>query len=689
MTLKYSLTKNNIKFVSVKGMNYNGMLFSAIESLNLSGIEAALKQEAKLYEKLEVEYFNYEDPMRSWAGIKKFKVTPADLLIFSQAPIAFIESLMDKLPDIERKALWLKQITGAAIKDWRDNEVNFIFKTKNDNAQEIAHWAFEKLMSMSRQQKIAGKSVDAFDFSPFIYEVQNVAFLKKMAWHPDYTFHRHDSYNFFNAAYNKTSNKTPDEVLIDHLFRHYGSDFDKETLIARVSHHKVFEALPLLDQALDAYDVLAGKSEQVMKKLEDFRENQKKLENLYQIEKKALEQEELRRQQDSLAPERSRHEVEPFDRARRKMLQEEIERLEKLVDPKNTDWIHHASRPFGWTPLAAALDQKKWDLTLKLLEFNASHEASIKWYPETEPLPLITVMAIKGHKDAVQWLLQKGVPVEALRERFKHPEFGWVTPLIVAALKGHEEMVDFLLKTGAPSNVFTGSQLKKIGNEYPHLRQKLGEETFMESFSRQIKKIGLKLAGDKKEETINGSKEALGGAEEAVTNTLDVLSENSVLSVTSLDRVRKLIHALNLPEETQKLCLGEITKAEKLTSLGSLPVQGDDLMALQRMWNVNVPLLINKLSAIPSEHREQIVEAGLPSPLQMFTQSFRAISETLKLMQERALIKANRRLVIEAAVLHDQAKLALDRFAEVIDSADHKAQQNIEVNPTNSQSRPH
>lgn len=112
----------------------------------------------------------------------------------------------------------------------------------------------------------------------------------------------------------------------------------------------------------------------------------------------------------------------------------------------------HREPRIGMLDLAAALALGDWELSARLW----SVDASVRGYgdrgeasPRLSTSAILHLMCKRGEADAVRWLLERGVDVNA---RW----IGWdtdATPLHVAASRGHEELVRLLLNAGADPRI--------------------------------------------------------------------------------------------------------------------------------------------------------------------------------------------------------------------------------------------
>lgn len=671
----------------IQGSDSGRALFEAIENNHLPSILYVLTQSTNKVETLQsnliISIFFNDD---YYGDEKLTPITPIELLIIHRASLEMIQKIEEDLESPQEKGLFLKDLITAASRNWRHRLHDSGMTVQTLKSEPIFEWALEHFLALRQgalePHKKQGKntsdplaSISNALKLPAPSDIELLSLRKRMVQHPEYVWadlpgnRAEYATSLLEAAFLEA--KKIDEHLTHQVLKHYADGFNKEILIQSLKEKKRFDDAILLSSPMEAYQILAGKDDLVNQKLKE-------------LTKTLKEQKELKKQRDSLGFAENGKSDTRLILKTEPAYQAQMQKLDKITSAKNQQWIHHASYPFGWTPLAAAINQNKWELVDALVQHGASIEVKVAWSDlehQTEPLPLITLMALSNNTESVRWLLQKGVSVEILNERFNHPKWGRVNALSVAALEGREDMVDLLLQVGVKPNVFSGSHLKLISQKYPYLRQKLGPQSVMESFSAHFERYTTFFTSKKQvldkassSGTSKASLNALQPEADHVENEA-LLEENlnsSNLS-SSLERVKRQIKALNLPDEIENFCQGEIQKAGKLTNLGSLPVQGDDLSALQRMIQTNIPLLIKKISAIPVEDRDFTPEEGGLSSLQMFHQSFIAISETLKLMKQRALLKAHRGLEVEATVLHDQAKLALDRFTDHVASQAERA----------------
>lgn len=443
----------------------------------------------------------------------------------------------------------------------------------------------------------------------------------KILMSPFFKFNPYDNLGLFFKGIIERDKLSPE--VLHHFLKKGGHRIDVQEMVRFLSEKKQFDQLKIFNQSLWPYAILSG----------------------------AVNETKLEGQLITLDP-------------------------SQPLPPEATE----ASYPYGWTPLAALLDQKNWHLAGKLVERGAVLSSLIRDPEVTKvPVPLVALMSFKNNLEALKFIVSKGTDLKNLDQAYRHQKHGLVHPVVAAALEGQEDLVNFLLAMPVKADVFSSAQLKTIAEKFPHIRQKLGKEGFLERFSRQVTNLTHRFNSTsivKKDVDSPGSAGHLTGSD---TSSQKAVSSNErakdpKASVLGLTRIKQRLHQLDLSDQRKTECLRICDQAEALSPFGALPAVGDDVSTLERMWTVNVPLLIDRLQGIPLEYRDQTIESGEPTALQLFMQSMAASSSAMELMKGRALLKAHRQLSVEAVVMHDQAKVTLDRFSELIDQNEQKVQ---------------
>lgn len=624
-----------------RGRDPQEALYHALTNQDKSAVVKALEAGASLSEPFKYK-IKFLDQVRG-----THSTSLAEMLVKVDARVSFIKEIRDLVSKTksERPEKFLIQLLATSSNTDSHSMLDIDNHTHRKNRLKIADDAFNSFLTLKKERE-AQSNYNPLDFELPIGFIGEASVLKKILHEEGLLLSK--KINATPAVIKLLKSGLMDIISADRLLKQVGHRLQKTEIINVAHKNKVHQWTDTFSQPMSTYAILAGDSDEVLAELKQ-----------------------------------NRHSSETPSQGGDKTAKAGTEAFKSQLA-----WINQPVIPFGWTPLAAALDQKKWALVDELLLHQAHWKAEIQDDCVSQKVPLVALMAFKNNTEAVTWLLQKEVSVADLNQRYKHKKWGRVTPLVVAALEGNEEMVDLLLKAGVNSQVFSGSELKKIAKDSPHIRQKLGAEGLFESFSRHISQC-IGVLSPKKEVARSesariegshqgGAKQENGSALESVKSLSD-LSDKDQVTTLSLDRVKQGLENLHLPASQLEQCVSTLKAAERLTAFGELPLQGDDAVALKRMWHVNVPLLIQRLAGIPQGDRESVIEAGQPSALTVLSQSFLAIDKSMAAMRERALIKAHRQLSIEMDVLQDQAAQAVSRFEE--DLVSQKEQQLMQVEP--------
>lgn len=318
-------------------------------------------------------------------------------------------------------------------------------------------------------------------------------------------------------------------------------------------------------------------------------------------------------------------------------------------------------RPF-WGPLAAALDQWALNksapgLAQSLINAGAPLEALTASPLFKTPLPLLAQRAAALDASGVRLLLLSGANPASLSQPFELNSGGKATALSVAALAGDEGLARLLLSAGADPLAIPGAQLRKIAEERPELRPLLGEEGAISRFSRSARRAAAGL--------LQPAAEPLALAPPLAP----AAALGSLSSEASLDVSLALCHAqaAKLSEPLQER-LSELSRlAQELAPGRPLAADPSDALALRRLWEINIPKFLSRLSDIPPADRDAPGDDGEPSAEALLEGALGAAQAAMGVMRQRALQSARSRLSAEAAVICSGAGETLLSFQELID----------------------
>lgn len=113
----------------------------------------------------------------------------------------------------------------------------------------------------------------------------------------------------------------------------------------------------------------------------------------------------------------------------------------------------------------------------------------------------------------------------------------------------------------------------------------------------------------------------------------------------------KGVEECGLEEKGRRVAERSFALARELAPKGSLPAEGLEAMELKRLWEVNVPLLLQAVLVVPKEHRGSKAGEARRSPLEAVEQTLQSAIERMEGIREGILDRAGLRIESEMAVI--------------------------------------
>lgn len=252
-----------------------------------------------------------------------------------------------------------------------------------------------------------------------------------------------------------------------------------------------------------------------------------------------------------------------------------------------------------------------------------------------------------------------------------------------AALHGHEGVARLALMLGASMEEVGRPALARLARERPDIRELFGKEGALSYFGRRVQEAAQKassalrpaaglrgLLGRGKAEQAEAPEppksfqigEALkefrqSGAKSAAPGLMSMTDSEEL----SLAKARAGFDALELDKERADRALALMAQAVELAPQGRLRAEGADAKDLKRLWELNVPLLLGAIEAIPKEDRSSGGEEGESSAWESLDETMESAKKAMEGMRSRALRQARVRVEAEKSVIQANAELSVQR----------------------------
>lgn len=368
--------------------------------------------------------------------------------------------------------------------------------------------------------------------------------------------------------------------------------------------------------------------------------------------------------------------------------------IKELISSQNVS-LRDAGPWNRFLPLAMALKRKDFKLAEVLVASGAKMDVLAYSDVFSEPVPLIVACAVSCNKEAVEWLIQNDKTSnhqKSLNARYAAPGvMSSNQPLALAGLNGDLDMVKLMLGLGVSAKVLNVGQQRVIEESHPEIARLLQFHGPLQGFSYLIKRLtidGLGLKNTPLSLTANASSDRLDNdrLNEAAKNTSPsvestegasgVLSGSEVLnSWIHWIPVSSLLEQVKCPEKLANQKEKVVAFAKEISvdrGDNILPLLPDDKVQLKRLWEHSIPLMIKQSLSIPPDHRAMRFE-NQPSVWEKLEELFESTHQTMKIMQQRAIVQAHRRMDVEMAVVLDKQNGAANRFTELVEQVEAKS----------------
>lgn len=346
-----------------------------------------------------------------------------------------------------------------------------------------------------------------------------------------------------------------------------------------------------------------------------------------------------------------------------------------------SDWVSQ-SGPWGQAlPLAMTLKTHQFDLAESIFKAGAKPDALVYHADLKEPIPLMAFFGMEGNDEAMRWLLEHDRAsnhTATLNQSYalKHGFMKSFKPLAQAALKGKVNACELMIQMGVDPKVLSNRERDELIKTFPALATRLGSQSFMDSFTRQVKHLM---------DTLNPLKSAEAQAE--ASTELPHISSHSG-SAAPMDpafiphhyfiqwpEIIQLRHQLNLQGDLGDLQQKTFAFAQQLSLTQgpqSIALLEEDQLQLKRLWEQSITTLMTHALSIPKEDRAVRFEQS-ESILDKLGHTFVSTLDTMTMMRQRAIIQAQRKMDVELAVVFDKNNQATQRFSDIVDHVESRA----------------
>lgn len=369
---------------------------------------------------------------------------------------------------------------------------------------------------------------------------------------------------------------------------------------------------------------------------------------------------------------------------------------EELNQSEVPSWINYSGPWQQALPLAMALQYHQWDTAELLVQKGADLQAKV-WHEDFKhPVPLMVSMAIDGNDQAMTWLLKhnksENKSAHYLKElnqpyALKKGFLKSVSPLVLIVKKEHSQtkVIELMMEMGVNTNVIPASEWDLLLEAMPSLKDKVGKESVLGSFSRHIKVMGSALKSVPTIEAQDRQNEV--HVMQELQKRKDALSQeaNSADSLIEWSSLMELKQKLSLEgplKERQELAFKIAKELSESQSAESLVLLEDDRQQLKRLWERSMTILMKHALTVPKESRGLKGESS-ESVLDKLGNALESSIETMALMKQRAIVRAQRKMDMELAVIFDKQQGALSRFNETVEQLEHQNQLHGETRKTN------